>query len=299
MKIVSLLPSATEILCALGLADQLAAVTHECDYPAYVKEKTFITRSLLRPDMSSGEIDAAVRSQLVADAHSLYTIDRVLLAEIAPDLIVTQQLCEVCAVAYDDVLDAVRALPHKPVVLNLEPMSLGEVLADIQRVGEATGRAEEARQVVAALDARIARVRETVAQAQSRPRVAFLEWIDPLFCGGHWNPELVEMAGGVDPLGHLHQPSTRIEWEQVRAMQPEVMVISCCGFSAERARQDLPLLEAQPGWAELPCVRANRIHFFNGADYFSRPGPRLVDSLELLAGCLHPQLFKTAITTQV
>lgn len=292
MKIVSLLPSATEIICTLGLADQLVAVTHECDFPPYVKDKPPITRSWLQSDLTSSEIDQAVRSQLATDAHSLYTIDTTLLAELAPDLIVTQQLCEVCAVAYDEVQEAARSLPHQPAVLNLEPMSLGDVLADILRVGEATQHVEEARQVVSSLERRIANVRELVlSQPQSCPRVAFLEWIDPLFSSGHWNPELVALAGGTDPLGQLHQPSVRLLWEQVQALQPEVMVISCCGFSAERARDDLPVLEAQPGWADLPCVREGRIHFVDGKDYFSRPGPRLIDSLELLAGYLHPGLF--------
>ena len=290
MKIVSLLPSATEIVCALGLADSLVAVTHECDYPPDALAKPHITRSLLRPNLPSGAIDAAVNSQLAADAHSLYTIDRALLAELAPDLILTQQLCEVCAVAYDDVLAAVQSLPKRPAVLNLEPMTLADVLADIQRVGGVARVGEAADALVADLERRIARVRETVARATSRPTVAFLEWIDPLFCGGHWNPELVELAGGHDPLGRLHQPAVRIEWEQVRAAEPDVMVISCCGFDEARTRQDLPILEAQPGYADLPCVRAGRVHVVDGSAYFSRPGPRLVESLEILARFVHPEL---------
>jgi iron complex transport system substrate-binding protein len=290
MKIVSLLPSATEILAALGLVDQLEAVTHECDYPASIAGKPVITRSRLEAGMKSGDIDQAVRSQLDADAHSLYTIDRTLLAEIAPDLIVTQQLCEVCAVAYDEVLEAVAALPRPPKVLNLEPMSLGDVLSDILRVGEATAAMAQAHHLVASLEERIDGVRQRAGRAASRPRVAFLEWIDPLFCGGHWNPELIAMAGGTDPLGRLHQPSVRVGWEDVRGMQPDVMVISCCGFAAQRTREDLPILEAQPGWQELPCVRSGRVHVVDGTSYFSRPGPRLVDSLELLAGYLHPDV---------
>ena len=291
MRIISLLPSATEILFALGLGEQVAAVTHECDYPPGAARKPHITKSLLRPDMTSGEIDAAVKSQLSADAHSLYAIDRDLLARIAPDLIVTQQLCEVCAVAYDEVLDAVRALPLRPDVLNLEPSTLADVFADIRRVGTATRCGDVAARVVAALEARVERVRAAVAGAASRPVVAFLEWIDPLFCGGHWNPELVRLAGGIDPLGREHQPSAQITWEALRDAQPEVMVISCCGFSAARARQDLPILEAQPAFADLPCARASRVHVVDGAAYFSRPGPRLVDSLELLARLIHPELF--------
>ena len=291
MRVVSLLPSATEIVCALGMSDALVAVTHECDYPPEALAKPHITRSLLKPNMRSGEIDAEVRTQLTADAHSLYSIDRGLLAELAPDVILTQQLCEVCAVAYDEVLEAVKSLPRRPEVLNLEPMSLGEVLADVQRVGDAFGIGETARAVVAGLERRVERVRETVARAETRPTVAFIEWIDPIFCGGHWNPELVEIAGGHDPVGRLHQSSVRVAWEQVRESEPEVMVISCCGFDVERTREELPTLEALPGFAELPCARNGRVHVVDGSAYFSRPGPRLVDSLEILARLVHPELY--------
>lgn len=290
-RIVSLLPSATEILFALGLGDEVRAVTHECDFPAAALGKPHITRSLLAPNLSSGEIDAAVREQLVADAHSLYTIDRTLLAEIAPTLIVTQRLCEVCAVAYDDVLEAVRSLPTRPEVINLEPERLEDVLADIARVGAATGRQAAAAALLADLRGRITAVRERIARAASRPRVAFIEWIDPIFCGGHWNPELIAMAGGEDGIGHVGERSQQVEWARVNAYQPEVMVIAACGFTEERARQDEPLLRAYPGFDDLPCARADRVHFVDGAAYFSRPGPRLVDSLELLARLIHPELF--------
>lgn len=290
-RIVSLLPSATEILFALGLGDEVRAVTHECDFPAAALGKPHITRSLLAPNLSSGEIDAAVREQLVADAHSLYTIDRTLLAEIAPTLIVTQRLCEVCAVAYDDVLEAVRSLPTRPEVINLEPERLEDVLADIARVGAATGRQAAAAALLADLRGRITAVRERIARAASRPRVAFIEWIDPIFCGGHWNPELIAMAGGEDGIGHVGERSQQVEWARVAAYQPEVMVIAACGFTEERARQDEPLLRAYPGFDDLPCARADRVHFVDGAAYFSRPGPRLVDSLELLARLIHPELF--------
>lgn len=291
MRIVSLLPSATEILFALGLADQVVAVTHECDYPLAAREKPHITRSLLRSDMTSREIDTAVSGQLTSDVHSLYTIDRELLARLAPDLIVTQALCEVCAVDYDAVLDAVKSLPRQPQVLNLEPTSLQDVLDDITRVGAATGRQEEAARLVADLNERIERVAATVSGAARRPRVGFLEWLDPLFCGGHWNPELVELAGGEDALGRKGQDSVRIAWERLRLFAPEVLVISCCGFTEERTRRELPALEALPGYAELPAVRAGRVHVVDGTAYFSRPGPRLVDSLELLARFVHPDLF--------
>ena len=291
LRIVSLLPSATEIVCALGLADQLRAVTYECDYPSVATTKPAITRSLLRPDMTSAEIDSAVSEQISSSAHSIYGIDRDLLAEIAPTHVVTQRLCDVCAVDFDEVQEAVATLPQPPQVLTLEPTSLTEMLDDIERVGAALGVPAEGVRLRHALEARIERVRLLVGQATSRPRVAFIEWIDPLFRGGHWNPELVRMAGGDDPLGYEGRPSTRMTWEDVRATEPEVMVIACCGFSAERARQDLPILEAQPGYADLPCVRAGRVYVVDGSAFFSRPGPRLVDSLELLAPMVHPELF--------
>lgn len=290
-RIISLLPSATEILFALGLENETRAVTHECDYPAAALGKPHITRSLLAPDLTSGEIDAAVREQLVADAHRLYTIDRALLTAIDPTLIVTQRLCEVCAVAYDEVLEAVRSLPRRPQIINLEPERLDDVLRDIETVGVATGREAEAATLVASLRARIERVRATATRATTRPRVAFIEWLDPIFCGGHWNPELIEIAGGRDNIGRLGARSEQVPWERILEDQPEIMVVAACGFTEKRARQDEPLLRALPGFAELPCARANRVHFVDGASYFSRPGPRLVDSLELLAHLIHPDLF--------
>jgi iron complex transport system substrate-binding protein len=293
-RIVSLLPSATEMLFALGLGDQVVAVTHECDYPVEALAKPHITRSRLLPDMTSAAIDAAVSAEVGGDAHSLYTIDRELLARLAPDLIVTQALCEVCAVDYDEVLDAVQSLPRRPQVIHLEPTCLQDVLDDIARLSAATGRLDAAERLLADLNARIARVEAAVSQAlrqaERRPRVGFLEWIDPLFCGGHWNPELVERAGGEDGLGRRGHDSVRIVWERVRLFAPEVLVIACCGFSAERARRDLPILEAQPGYTELPAVRAGRVHVVDGSAYFSRPSQRLVDSLEMLAHLVHPEL---------
>lgn len=291
MKIVSLLPSATEIVYALGLGKQLAAVTHECDFPEDAKRKPVITRSVLPPGLTSGEIDAAVRGQL-SDSHSLYTVDRDLLHALRPDVILTQQLCDVCAVAYDDVLDAVRSLPEpRPQIVNLEPTTLSDVLGTVLTVGQVTGTRGVAAQVYDGLRARVERVRTVAAQAPTRPRVVLLEWIDPLFCGGHWDPELVEVAGGVDAIGRMHAPSTRVPWEAVRDFAPDTLVVAQCGFSVERTKQDMPTLEALPGYRDLPAVRAGRVFVVNGSDYFSRPGPRLVDSLELLAAMVHPALF--------
>ena len=241
--------------------------------------------------MGSSEIDEAVRGQL-DQSHSLYAIDRDLLAEIRPDLILTQQLCDVCAVSYNDVLGAVRSLPRPgPRVLNLEPNSLEDVLDTIHLVGLATSREADADRVLAGLRGRIEVVRDRVTQARTRPRTVLLEWIEPLFGGGHWDPELVEIAGGMDAIGRMHEPSTQVSWEAIRGFAPEVLVIAQCGFGVERSAQDMPTLEALPGYADLPAVRDGRVFVVNGSDYFSRPGPRLVDSLELLAALLHPQLF--------
>ena len=291
MRIISLLPSATEIVCALGLAESLLAVTHECDYPASVREKPRITRSLLPPDLSSAEIDTAVRAQL-GSGQSLYAIDQAMLAAIGPEVILTQQLCAVCAVSYGDVLDAVRRLPAPgPCLVNLEPTTLDDVWKDITRVGAVTGREAEAARLTTSLRARVAAVRERASRAETRPRTVLLEWLDPLFCGGHWDPELVEIAGGFDGLGRMHAPSTQISWDAVQEFAPEILVVAQCGFGIERTRQDMAKFQRLPGFSALPAVRTGRVFLVNGSDYFSRPGPRLADSLEILAALIHPQLF--------
>ena len=289
MKIVSLLPSSTEIVCALGLESCLVGVTHECDYPPSVRALPKVTRTLIPHDASSAEIDALVRERL-ATQRALYTLDLPVLEQLAPDLLVTQALCDVCAVAEAEVSEAARRLPGSPRVLNLEPMSLEDVFETLRLVGAATDRAAEAERVVTGLRARVAAVaaRTATIPAAERPRVAFLEWLDPLFHGGHWNPALVELAGGVDVLGKAGQPSRTTPWEALVAAQPEVVFIACCGFDRERAREDLPLLASQAGWQELPAVQRGRVYLADGNAYFSRPGPRLVESLELLAHALHP-----------
>ena len=291
MKIVSLLPSATEIVYALGLEESLAARTHECDYPAEVLEKPIITQSVLPEGLLSGEIDAAVREQLNG-SRSLYTINFDLLAKIGPDVILTQQLCDVCAVSFDDVQAAVRALPAPgPCIVNLEPATLEAVWDTITRVGAATGHEYEAAQVTTGLRARVEAVRGRAAQARTRPRTVLLEWLDPLFCGGHWDPELVQIAGGHDALGRMHAPSTQISWDSVREFAPEVLVVAPCGFGVPRAAQDMEAFGCLPGYEDIPAVQTGRVYLVNGSDYFSRPGPRLADSLEILASLIHPELF--------
>ena len=287
MRIVSLLPSATEIICALGLADQLVGVTHECDFPAAVQGLPKVTRTLIPTEASSGEIDGLVRERLQTQ-RALYTLDLPVLQSLEPDLIVTQALCEVCAVAEDEVQAAACMLPGGPKVINLEPRTLAEVLDAIRQVARATGMGGEAEGVIGELSTRIDAVVARTAGLPRRRRVALLEWLDPPFSCGHWSPELVRLAGGVEGLGREGQPSRTLGWDEVLAWQPEVLFVACCGFSVERTLRDLPPRQPVPGWSEIPAVSSGDVYVTDGSHYFSRPGPRLVDSLEILAHTLHP-----------
>lgn len=288
MRIVSLLPSATEIVCALGLQEALVGVTHECDWPPEVRSLPHVTRSLIPPGSSSRQIDAMVRERLQT-GRALYTLDEPVLAALNPDLIITQALCDVCAVAEDEVRQAALRLPGRPTVVNLEPVTLDDVLQSIHQVAEAAGILERAASVVEQLRARRDAVVQRTATSKYRPRVAVLEWIDPLFCCGHWTPELVELAGGKEGLGIAGRPARTISWQEIRDWQPEVMVIACCGYNVEQTLADLPLLKAHASFSELPCVRSGRVWAVDGSAYFSRPGPRLIDSLEILAHAIDPQ----------
>jgi iron complex transport system substrate-binding protein len=289
VRIVSLLPSATEIVSSLGLEEQLVGVTHECDYPPSVRRLPKVTRTLVPADAESAEIDRLVVERMSAQ-QALYALDLVMLETLRPDLIVTQALCGVCAVAEGEVQAAACALPGRPRVVNLEPTSLGDVLTSIGVVAAAAGVAERAPAVIDRLRDRADAVAARTAAVQDRPRVVLLEWIDPPFTCGHWSPELVRLAGGVEGLGREGQPSRRVRWEEIVEWQPEALVIACCGFDVERTLRDVPILAAQPGWSALPCVRDERVYVVDGSAYFSRPGPRLVDSLEILAHTLHPDL---------
>lgn len=291
MKIVSLLPSATEIVCALGLEPQLVGVTHECDHPPSVQALPRVTHTLIPHDATSREIDELVRERLQTQ-QALYTLDIPTLEALQPDLLVTQALCDVCAVAEAEVSAAACSLPGRPRVLNLEPSSLEDLYETLRIVGEAVGVPQRATEVVEALRGRVRTVTDRTAgiPTSKRPRVAFLEWLDPLFNGGHWNPTLVELAGGIDVLGLAGRPSVTTAWETLVEARPDVLFIACCGYSAERALGDLPILHAQPGWEDLPAVRAGRVYVTDGNAYFSRPGPRLVDGLEIMAHALHPEV---------
>jgi len=289
-----LLPSATEIVAALGAAGDLVAITHECDYPPEVIGKPVVTRSVLdHARSSSAEIERHIRAQVHAGS-SLYLLDAARLAALQPDLILTQELCRVCAVAYELVHDTVRELPGETRVLSLEPHALGDVFRNIEAVGKILDRPEEAARVAAALRARVTRVVEAGA-GRPRPRVFLMEWADPIYNSGHWMPELVRLAGGEDRLGVEGIASRPIEWQAVLAWAPEVILLAPCGFGLERALQELPGLRARPGWDALPAVRTGRVYVTDGSAYFSRPGPRLVDSLELLASIVHPEAYTTPL----
>ncbi len=291
MRICSLLPSATEIVYALGLGDQLVAVTHECDEPPAAREKPRITRSAIDPaTLTSAQIDALV-TQHLHDHRGIYQIDRALLERLDPDLILTQELCDVCAVSYQEVQRAVRALYGERQILSLEPVSLDGILDAILAVGRATGTEARAVELVNGLRERIERVRARTATVGRRPRVVCLEWLDPPFVGGHWVPEMVAAAGGIDALGRAGEPSRRLSWDEVLAAAPEVAVLMPCGFGAERTVQEYKGAAIPAGWWQTPAVRAGQVWAVDANAFFSRPGPRVVDGLELLAAILHPDRF--------
>ena len=294
LRIVSLLPAATEIVGALGLMDSLVGVSHECDYPAAANKKPRVTHCAIhQKHLPSAEVDRWVRETLAATG-TLYTLDEALLRRLRPEVIVTQRLCDVCAVGYGSVAAFAQSLPEPPQVVNLEPAGLADILEDIRKVAAALGVAERGEAVVSALQNRVKQVGARAMKTSDRPRCFLMEWIDPPFCSGHWGPDLVEIAGGEEILGKKGEASRRILWESVREAQPEVLIIACCGCTVPRTLDDLPGLQRAAGWEGLPAVRSGRVYVVDGSAYFSRPGPRIVDSLEILAACLHPAQFPEA-----
>jgi len=290
-RIVSLLPSATEIVCILGLEDSLVGVSHECDFPPRVRRLPKVVRSSFNPaTLSQSEIDAKVRAA-IETGESAYEIDEKRLASLAPDLVITQELCDVCAVPHASVVYALKNLKPAPQLLSLHPHSLGDVLTDIQRVGDATGTSDRASREVAELSRRLLRVKDGLRHASRRPRVAALEWLDPIMASGHWIIEMIGRAGGKDFLGRDREPSVYVPWEEVLRYAPEVIVLMPCGFDVERTAKDVSLLAGRPGWESLPAVQANEVYAVHGGAYFNRSGPRLVDGVEILAEILHPEFF--------
>jgi iron complex transport system substrate-binding protein len=286
-RIVSLVPHATELLFALGLGDQVIGVTHECDYPEEAAELQPVTRNVLPEGLSPSEIDRAVRER-TERGESIYELDEEIVRELEPDLIVTQALCQVCAVSADDVQALAQTLPGPPQVISLDPRTYGETLGDVRTIAQATGSKDAALDLIART-ARRADVVRLAVRGAPRPRVAALEWLDPVFVAGHWTPQLVEMAGGEDVLGFAGEPSRVATWEEVAAAQPEIVIVMPCGYDAARA-----LVEAEEFAGRLRSVGADQVVAVNASAYFSRPGPRLVDGLELLAHILHPDRVPSA-----
>jgi iron complex transport system substrate-binding protein len=287
MRIVSLVPSATEMMFALGLGSDLIAVTHECDYPEAARELPRITRSVLPDDLSAAEIDAAVKERTLA-GESIYELDIGALRELRPDLIVTQALCAVCAVSDDDVRAIADELAPTPQVISLDPHTVGEILGDARTIAQATDRTEAAVVLIASAAARIDRIKLAVRGAR-RPRVAALEWLDPPYAAGHWTPQLIEYAGGEDVLGFTGERSEQHSWEEVAAMSPDIVIVMPCGYDAEIAHR-----EAEMHRDQLTAIGAGVVLAVDASAYFSRPGPRVVDGLELLAHILHPELVAEA-----
>lgn len=284
MRIVSLVPSATEMLFALGLGGDVVAVTHECDFPAAARALPQVTSDSLPADLTAGQIDAAVRAR-TDQGEAIYGLDADALHALRPDLIVTQALCPVCAVSYDDVQAIAKQIETRPQVIALDPHTLGEVLGDVRTLAGATGHKDAGVTLIQELAARIDRVRVAV-RGRRPPRVAALEWFEPVYVAGHWTPQLIEYAGGIDVLGMAGEHSERRTWEEVAAAEPDIVVAMPCGYDAPRARE-----EALTFRARLASLGAGEIVAVDAAAYFSRPGPRLVDGLELLSRVFHPEAF--------
>jgi iron complex transport system substrate-binding protein len=282
VRIVSLVPHATELLFALGLGDEVVGVTHECDYPPAAEGLPQITRDVLPSGLSAAEIDTAVRERTLA-GEAIYELDRQALAALEPDLIVTQALCPVCAVSYDEVAEVAKTLSSAPRVIALDPKTLGETLGDVRTIAQATDRRDSGVDLIQSVAARVDRVKLAV-RGQQRPRVAALEWLDPVFIAGHWTPQLIGLAGGEDVLGLPGEPSDTVSWEELAASRPDVVVVMPCGYDAPRAHAEAVTYER-----ELTALGAQRVVAVDASAYFSRPGPRLIDGLELLAHILHPE----------
>lgn len=288
MRIVSLLPSATEILYALGLGDSVVGITHECDFPAEAATKPPLIHPRVDPSAAPAELDRQVR-ELMSRGESIYEVDDALLRSLAPDLIIAQDLCHVCAASPDDLGTALARMQSSPDVLSLHPQTLAGVWDNIREIGKATRRLAEADRLATELARRVAKIELLVAGAAARPRVACLEWLDPFYVGGHWVPEMVALAGGVDLFGRAGTPSFRVTPQQVIDAQPEVIVVMQCGYGVARNREQYRRTEFPAGWSDLPAVRDKRVFAVDANSYFSRSGPRLADGVAILARLFHPE----------
>ena len=289
MRIVSLLPSATEILFALGFDKEIVGVSHECDFPAEARTRHVVIHSRLPHDASPAEIDQLVR-EYVARGESLYSVDAEALAELEPDLIVTQDLCQVCAASPDDLATTLARFPVPPEVLCLNPQDLGDVWRDILWVGEDTRRGHEAEDLLEKIGARLGQLECQLDGIEHRPSVAILEWLQPFYVAGHWVPEMIEIAGGKDALGKKRTPSFRVTAGDVIDAAPEILFIAQCGYSAQQALDEYGAMTFPEEWSGIPAVRNSRVYALNASGYFSRPGPRLISGIEALAKTLHPEV---------
>ncbi|MEP6888618.1 MAG: cobalamin-binding protein [Nitrospirales bacterium] len=295
MRICSLLPGATEVVAALGLADQLVGISHECDFPPDIRNAPVMVRPVIDQDrMASPDIDRAV-TRAVAEHQPLYTLEETLFRNAQPDLVITQNLCHVCAVTPSDVQRAMASLPHSARILSLNAGSLEDMLHDIERIGDATDKVSESRGLTSALRGRLQSIREQIALADDLPTVVCIEWLDPLYVAGHWVPEMVSWAGGQHLLSEAGVPSHRITWEQLVGAAPDILIVMPCGFSIERTMKEMKRLTAHPDWHRLPAVQRGRFFAVDSGAYFSRPGPRLVDGTEILAALCHPSRFGQTI----
>lgn len=292
-RIASLLPAATDMVCALGLRDRLIGVSHECSYPDFVAALPKLTRSALPSGLTQAEIDAFVSARLRA-GESLYAVDDALLRRLEPDLILAQDLCEVCGVSSRDIDGVCDTLPGNPRILRFSPKSIAGIHDNLRMLGDATGQSEAAERIVADARRRMAEVGKRVASLP-RPRVFCMEWLDPPYCSGHWVPEMVEIAGGVDGLSRKGADSVRLRWDEVLAWAPQVLFLMPCGFALDEIIPQTARLPSLPGWAELPAVRDDRVFVVDANAYFARPGPRVIDGIELVARCIHPALDWPAI----
>jgi iron complex transport system substrate-binding protein len=290
-RIVSLLPAATEIVAALGLMDRVIGVSHECDFPNEANARPRVTHCPVHNSgMASREVDEWVRRALHENG-TIYTIDEALLRKLRADVILIQKLCDVCAVGYGTVARLAETLLGPPTVVNLEPSSVSDIFDDIRRVAKVCDVSQRAERLIARLSERMEIVRQRAALTTSRPRCFLMEWVDPPFCSGHWGPELVEIAGGYDAFGRKRQASLQIAWQKVIDARPDVIVLALCGYNIDRSRRDYEILRGFPEFNSLPAARQGEIYLVDASAYFARPGPRIVDSVEILAGILHPGEF--------
>jgi iron complex transport system substrate-binding protein len=295
MRIASLLPSATEIVCALGLGDSLVGVSHECDFPPEIVGRPVLTESKIDRSGDSAAIDDAVR-RLVADGLSVYRIKTDVLAQVRPELIVTQEQCDVCAVSYGDVVEATRRLLSQPAtIVSLKPVRLDDIFDDIQRVADAAGHSVAGLSLTQRLRTRLDALRRRAAMVHSRPRVACIEWMEPLMVAGNWMPELVALCGGTYEMVPPGARSTTLSWDDLLRYEPDVIIIMPCGFELPQTQRELPRLTQRPEWKQLPAVRNRRVYAVDGNAYLNRPGPRIVESAELLAGLVQPGFFAAKI----